>query len=144
MARFMCIRKKWCTMGRKQAGRGSVMLMAMFSWEVDVTLTHNLPKNCCRPHTTLSQCKKNYKIVQKWYEEHKCKVLGLQSPQISIQFTIYGICWINKSDPWRPNLCGLLLMYWCQIPQDASIGLVVSMPQCIRACGTCTILGRWF
>ncbi len=29
-----------CTMGRKQSGRGSVMLWAMFSWEVDVTLTH--------------------------------------------------------------------------------------------------------
>ena len=46
-----------CTMGRRQAGRGSVMLWAMSCWEtmcpaiyVDVD-TYYLPMHCCRPRT---------------------------------------------------------------------------------------------
>ncbi len=49
-----------CTMGRRQAGGGSVMLCGMFCWEtlapvmhVDFTFTHDhLPKHCYRPCAT--------------------------------------------------------------------------------------------
>ena len=42
-----------CTMGRRQAGGGSVMLWAIFCWEtlgpaIHVDVTH-LPKHGCRP-----------------------------------------------------------------------------------------------
>ncbi|KAK3563425.1 hypothetical protein QTP86_028167 [Hemibagrus guttatus] len=30
--------------------------------------------------------------------------LDLLIPQISIQSSIYGMCWTNKSHPWRPRL----------------------------------------
>ena len=49
-----------CTVGRRQAGGGSVMLWAMFCWEtlgpaihVDVNLTCHLPKHRCRPGTPI-------------------------------------------------------------------------------------------
>lgn len=49
-----------CTMGRRQDRGSSVMLWAMSCWvtlgpdiHVDVTLTYNLPRHCCRPSTAL-------------------------------------------------------------------------------------------
>ena len=47
-----------CIMGRRQAGRGSIMLWVIFCWEtldpgihVDVTLTHTTYLNTYKPNT---------------------------------------------------------------------------------------------
>ena len=82
-----------CTMGRRQAGGGSVMLWAMFCWEtldpaiqVDVNLTgttylsivadhvHSFmetvfPDGCGLFQSGNAQCHKA-KTVQEWFEEH--------------------------------------------------------------------------
>ncbi|MCI4388573.1 hypothetical protein PGIGA_G00087550 [Pangasianodon gigas] len=82
-----------CTMGRRQAGRGSVMLWAMFCWEtlgpvihVDVTLTRTIYLNIAadQVHPFMATVFPNgsglfqqdnapchsAKIVQAWFEEH--------------------------------------------------------------------------
>ncbi|KAK3520422.1 hypothetical protein QTP70_024176, partial [Hemibagrus guttatus] len=82
-----------CTMGRRQASRGSVMLCAMFCWEtlgpaihVIVTLTHTtslsivadhvhpvmetvFPDACGLFQQDNAPCHKT-KMVQEWFDEH--------------------------------------------------------------------------
>ncbi|KAK3515696.1 hypothetical protein QTP70_028535 [Hemibagrus guttatus] len=75
---------------------------------------------------------------QKWFRNGSTTSLrcglGLQIPQISIQSSICGMCWTNKSDPCNfENLKDLLLKSWCQIPQHTFRDLVESMPRRVRA-----------
>ena len=92
-----------CTMGRSQAGGGSVMLWAMFCWEtlgpaihVDVTLTRTtylsivadhvhsfietvFPGGCGLFQQDNAPCHKA-KMVQEWFEEHNNKFEVLTWP----------------------------------------------------------------
>ncbi|KAK3524459.1 hypothetical protein QTP70_029308, partial [Hemibagrus guttatus] len=115
-----------CTMGRRQAGGGSVMLWAMFCWEtlgpaihVDVTLTSTtylsivadhvhpfmetmLSDGCGLFQQDIAPCHKA-KMVQEWFDEHN-----------------------NEFED-------LLLTSCCKIPQHTFRDLVESMPQWVRA-----------
>ena len=66
--------------------------------------------------------------------------LGLKFPRSQSNWTSMGCAGTpNLIHGGRIlQLAGLLLMSWCQIPQDTSRGLVESMPQCIRA-----VLAAW-
>ena len=119
-----------CTMGGRQAGRGSVILWAMLYWEtlspaihVVVTLTRtnylSIVADCVHPFMKTvfpdgsglfqqdnAPCHKA-KILQDGLRRTKTSLmcrLGLQIPQISIQPSICQMWWTNKSDPWRPHL----------------------------------------
>ncbi len=95
-----------CTMGRRQAGGGSVMLWAMLSWEtlghafhVDVTLTHttylsivedhlnpfmetDFPGGCGPFQQDNAPCYK-VKITQEWFEEKNNEFEVLTSPDLN-------------------------------------------------------------
>lgn len=115
-----------CTMGGRQASRGSVMLLTMFCWKTLDPGFHlyatfdmyYLPKDCCRPRTSLHWWQwpvlgriMHFTTLQKLFrnglrnitKSSKC-CLGFQIAQISIQLSIYGMCWMSKSDPWKRHL----------------------------------------
>ncbi|KAK3566489.1 hypothetical protein QTP86_034054 [Hemibagrus guttatus] len=108
-----------------------VMLWAMFCWEtlgpaihVDVTLTHTtclsivadhvhpsmetvFPDGCGLFQQDNAPCHKA-KMVQEWFDEHnKFKVLTWPPNSPELQSSICGMCWTNKSEPWRPGLKGV-------------------------------------
>ena len=114
-----------CTMGRRRAGGGSVMLWTMFCWgtlgstiHVDVPLTRSTYLSLVADHEQ-TQCSLMASFSrmmlpatkQKWFRNGlrntttslRC-CLGLQVPQTSIRSSICGTFWTNKSDPWRPHL----------------------------------------
>ncbi len=73
--------------------------------------------------------------LRKMTKSSRC-CLGLQIPKISIQLSIYGLCWTNKSDGGPPHnvqdLKYLLLMSWCHRSQNniqRSCGVYASMHQ---------------
>jgi len=41
--------------------------------------------------------------LRNWMKSSRC-CPGIQTPQISIQLSIFGKCWTNKFDPWRLHL----------------------------------------
>ncbi len=113
-----------CTMGRRQAGRGSVMLWAMFCWEtmgpgIHVTSTCTTYLNTVADQVLPFMARifpdgsglfqqnnapcHTAKIVQEWFEEHECW-LGLQTPQISVRSNICGMCRKRQDNPWRLHL----------------------------------------
>ncbi|MCI4391499.1 hypothetical protein PGIGA_G00135220 [Pangasianodon gigas] len=108
-----------CTMRRRQAGGGGVMLWAMFCWEtlspgihVDVTLTRTTHLN------TVAD--------QEWIEEHDNEFKVLTWPPNSPDLNLIKYLWdvLNKqvrsmeAPPCNiQDLKDLLLTFWCQIPQ---------------------------
>ena len=78
----------------------------------------------------------------------RCR-LDLQIPQISVQSSICGTCWTNKSDPWRPHLATYrtadIVVPDTPTHLQGSSGVHASMGQgCFGSKrGTNTILGRW-
>ena len=114
-----------CTMGRRQAGGGSVMLWAMFCWEtlgpaihVDVTLTRTTHLSIVADHvhpfmemvpwwsvSRILRCA----TKQIWLSNGLSSTtttlrcwLVLQIPQISVQSNICGMC-LTKSNPWTES-----------------------------------------
>ncbi len=95
-----------CTMGRRQAGGGSVMLWAMLGWEtlghafhVEVTLTHStylsivedhlhpfmetdFPGGCDLFQQDNAPCYK-VKMTQEWFEENNNEFEVLTSPDLN-------------------------------------------------------------
>lgn len=107
---------------KRQAGGGSVMLWAILypGIRVDVTLTLTTFLRIVADHvhpfmaTVFPDVSGLFQqdnmpchtaqIVQKWFEEHdnEFKVLTcLPISQISIQLSIYRMCWTNKSEIFR-------------------------------------------
>ncbi|KAK3525149.1 hypothetical protein QTP86_019533, partial [Hemibagrus guttatus] len=108
-----------CTMGRRRAGRGSVMLWAMFCWEilgpavhVDVTVTRSTDLSIAADHVHLFMetlfpdgcglfqqdnvaCHKS-KLVQEWFDDHnnQFEVLTwrpLASPNLNPIHHLWGV-----------------------------------------------------
>ncbi|KAK3541531.1 hypothetical protein QTP86_029169 [Hemibagrus guttatus] len=122
-----------CTMGRRRAGGGGVMLWAMFCWEslgpaihVDVTLTRS-----------------TYLFAdQEWFDEHNNQFEVLTWPPNSPDLNPVQHLWdvLDKQVPTMEtpphnlqDLKDLLLTSWCQIPQHTFRDLVESMPRRVRA-----------
>ncbi|MCI4382560.1 hypothetical protein PGIGA_G00016250 [Pangasianodon gigas] len=151
-----------CTMGRRQAGSGSVMLWAMFCWEtlsqgihVDVTLTRTTYLNIIAdpfmatvfPNGSSLFQQDNVpchtaKIVQEWFEERDKEFKVLIWPPNSPDLNLIKHLWdvldkqvrSMKAPPHNlQDLKGLLLTSWCQIPQHTFRGLVESMLRRVRA-----------
>ncbi|KAK3529377.1 hypothetical protein QTP70_029484, partial [Hemibagrus guttatus] len=120
-----------CSMGKRQVGRGSVMLWAMFYWEtlgsaihVDVTLTRSTYLSIVADH--------------EWFYEHNNQFEVLTWPPNSPDLNPIEHLWdvLNKqvrsmeSPPYDlQDLKDLLLTSWCQIPQHTFRDLVESMPR---------------
>ncbi len=110
------------TMGRRQVGRGSFMLWSMLCWETLGRPGNNLTLTCTTYLKTTYTPSWHWRslmavaffsrvmhsatlqtfVLRNMTSSGCC--LGLQISQISIRLSIYGICWTNKSDPWRPHL----------------------------------------
>ena len=106
------------------------MLWAMLWWEtlgpaihVDVTLTHTAYLSIVADHVhpfmekvfpdgygLIQQDNAPFhkaKMVQEWFEEHNNKFELLNWPPNFPDLNPIkhlGMCWTNKSDPWRPHL----------------------------------------
>uniref|UniRef100_A0AAY5KFW1 Tc1-like transposase DDE domain-containing protein n=1 Tax=Esox lucius TaxID=8010 RepID=A0AAY5KFW1_ESOLU len=151
-----------CTIGRRQAGGGSVMLWAMFCGEtlgpaihVDVTLTrttylsivadhvHPFMATVFRHGIGLFQQDNapghEAKMVQEWFGEHKNKFKVLTRPPNSPDLNpIEHLCdvldkQVQSTEAPPHNLQDLLLTSWYQIPRHTFRGLVEFMPRQVRA-----------
>ncbi len=111
---------------------------------------------CCQfiaSFSTIMHLPHYKKKVQEWCEEHdKSSRSGfvLQISQISIWDVLDQQIWPMEARPHSLHeLKDLLLMSWCQKPQDTFRGLVESKASAHHSCssstrGVCTILGSWF
>ncbi|KAK3557200.1 hypothetical protein QTP70_026141, partial [Hemibagrus guttatus] len=122
-----------CTMGRRQAGGGSVMLWAMFCWETLGSAIHVDQDN--------APCHKA-KMVQEWFDEHNNQFEVSTWPPNSPDLNPIENLWdvldkqvqsMEASPRNLQDLKDLLLTSWCQIPQHTFRDLVESMPQGVRA-----------
>ena len=164
-----------CTMVGRQTGAGSVMLWAMLCWgtlgpaiHVDVTLTGTTYLSIVADHIHPSW--KRYSLMavasftrmmcratqQQWFRNGlrsttslRCW-LGLQIPQISIQSSICGMCWTNKSNPWRPHLATyrtccqhLGARYHRHFQGSSGVHALMGLGCFGSKSGTNTTLGRW-
>ncbi|KAK3519768.1 hypothetical protein QTP70_003892 [Hemibagrus guttatus] len=141
-----------CTMGRRRAGGGSVLLWAMFCWEtlgpaihVDVTLTRStylsivadhvhpfmetlFPDGCGLFQQDNALCHKA-EMVQEWFDDHNNQFEVLTPPPNSPDLNPIQHLW-DVLDKQVPSMEALKdLTYWCQILQHTFRDLVESMPR---------------
>ncbi|KAK3573262.1 hypothetical protein QTP86_019240, partial [Hemibagrus guttatus] len=120
-----------CTMGRRQAGGGSVMLWAMFCWKTLGPAIHVVQDS--------APCHKA-KIVQEWFDEHNkgFEVLTSNSADLNPIGHLWNVLDKQVQSMEAPplnlkDLQDLLLTSWCQIPQHTFRDLVESMLRWVRA-----------
>ncbi len=111
-----------CTMGRRHASGGSVMFWAVFCWKTlvpgfhtDVTLarlpelllqiTYILSWQWCFLMAVIFFSRIMHLVtLQKSLDMINSSRCCLGLPQITIQMSIFWMCWTNKSGPRRPHL----------------------------------------